>query len=226
MLQVCNDANIGGMKVGDPKLVEYEPLHTSDIHIRIISKPFTPKELNYWKQYNVGLPLLKEYNVTALQMYWLAKEQEYPSYPKGIGFAYRIWDKYQLYFPKAEKSRKFRNNWTDICVPGFLQLKYDKPLCIVTKAYKDVLCLRSLGYEAISPKSETTMLPELCIEHLKRKYSRIVTLFDNDGKHKAGEYPFQELHVPLDTGAKDITDYCAMYGSQRTTELLSLILNT
>ena len=225
MLQVCNDANIGGIQVGEPKLVEYEARYTSDIHIKVVSKKFGYKELEYWKQYNVGVSLLKLYNVTPIQSYWLTAEQTYPSLPKGLAFAYRIWDKYQLYFPKAEKAKKFRNNWTDICVPGFLQLRYDQPLCIITKAYKDVLCLRALGYEAVAPKSETTMLPKQCITHLQGRYSRVVTLFDNDGKHKAGEYPFEELHVPLASGTKDVTDYCAEYGSRGTEEMLSTILH-
>lgn len=226
MQQVCNDAGIGGFNNGASSIVQYEPEYTADIDIRIISKQFTPADLNYWKQFNVTPPLLREYNVTSLKQYWLTKDQTYPCYPKGLGFAYRIWDKYQLYFPFAEKRRKFRNNWTDICVPGFLQLKYKNPLCIVTKAYKDVLCLTSFGYEAVAPKGENILLPELCIKHLQKKYSRVVTLFDNDGKHKAAEYPFEELHVPIGSGEKDPTDYCDHYGPERTAEMLSLILNT
>lgn len=223
-LQVCSDANLGGMQVGQPKIVDHEPMYTSEICIKVKSKPFTRKDLMYWNQYNISAPLLKTYNVTALDCYWLTAEQQYPTYPKRLGYAYAIWNKYQLYFPKAEKHKKFRNNWTDICVPGFLQLRYNRSLCIVTKALKDVMCLRSLGYEAVAPKSETTMLPELCIKHLQQKYSRVVTLFDNDGKHKAAEYPFQELHVPLDSGVKDPTDFCSRYGPERTEEMLSLIL--
>lgn len=226
MQQVCADSGLGGSVQGTPKIVEYEPEYINETHIRIVSKQFNYRDLDYWKQYNVGERLLREYNVTAIKEYWLSKEQLVPSYPRGLGFAYRIWDKYQLYFPHAEKHRKFRNNWTDICVPGFVQLKYKQPLCIITKAYKDVLCLSSLGYEVIAPKSETIMLPELCITHLQRRYERVVTLFDNDGKHKAKEYPFEELHVPIETQTKDPSDHCARYGPVQTAEMLSLILNT
>lgn len=223
--QVCADVGLGGFSSGAPKLVEHEPEYTTETHIRIISKPFTPRELLYWQKYNVTAPLLREYNVTSLKQYWLAKDQTYPCYPRGFGFAYRIWDKYQLYFPFAEKRRKFRNDWTDICVPGFVQLKYKKPLCVITKAYKDVLCLTSFGYEAVAPKGENILLPELCIKHLQKKYDRVVTLFDNDGKHKAKEYPFQELHIPIESREKDPTDYCARYGPDQTAVMLSQILN-
>jgi len=222
--QICSDVNMMGTDHGAPQLVEYEPQYTSDINIRILSRKMNYRDITYWNRYNVDAKLLKDYNVTALQNYWLVLDQQYPSYPKGLGFAYRIWDKYQLYFPNQEKAKKFRNNWTDICVPGFLQLRYNSPLCIVTKAYKDVMFLRSLGYEAVAPKSETTMLPELCISHLQKKYTRIVTLFDNDGKHKAKEYPFEELHVPLESETKDPTDFCDRYGVQASAEMLTTIL--
>lgn len=222
--KVSNDNNLGAMPVGCTKVQLFEPEYISDIWIRIVSRPFTKADLQYWKKYNVTVDILRRYNATSLSMYWLRAEQTVPTYPKGLGFAYRIWDKYQLYFPHAEKKNKFRNNWTELCVPGFLQLTYTSPLCIVTKAYKDVMCLASLGYEAIAPKSESTMLPEECIKHLQRKFTKVVTLFDNDGKHKAAEYPFPELHVPLESGTKDISDYCDKYGPDKTRELLTQLL--
>lgn len=228
MQQICADVNLGGINSGLPStLVEYEPQYTTEIDIRVISsKQFAYKELAYWKKINVDPALLRRYNYTAIQAYWIAKEQEYPSYPKGLGFAYRIWDKYQLYFPYQEKRKKFRTNWTDICVPGFQQLEYNQDLCIITKAAKDVACVRSFGYETVAPRGENIMLPAQCLAHLKQKYRRVVTLFDNDGKHKAAEYNCQELHVPIESQTKDPSDFCTRYGPNETAAMLSLILNS
>jgi hypothetical protein len=56
------------------------------------------------------------------------------------------------------------------------------------------------------------------------RYKNIVTLFDNDEKHKAAKYPFKMLQVPLESGQKDITDYCAVYGVEQTVKLIKELL--
>ena len=44
------------------------------------------------------------------------------------------------------------------------------------------MCLRSMGYNhrSYSPDSENTMIKPHIIEHLKKKYKKVITLFDND----------------------------------------------
>lgn len=192
--------------------------------INIASKPFDTRELNYWDRINVTSSLLTEYNVKAFRMYWLYPEQQYPRYPKGIGFAYQIWDKYQLYQPWADRRAKFRTDWTEACVPGFLQLRYNSPLLIITKSMKDVICLRSFGYEAISPRGENILLPKECIQYMKRKYEKILVLFDNDGKHKGDEYEFSKIFVPkLWPNDKDVSDFCSNHGAYDTADMLRTI---
>lgn len=223
--QICADFNLGGLQQGFSKIINHEPRSLPDIHIEIKSRAFTQRELDYWQRINVTPATLKLYNITAFEAYWLTKYQTVPNFPSGLAFAYRIWDKYQLYFPYAEKVKKFRNDWTEKCVPGFLQLKYTSDTLVVTKAMKDVAMLHSFGYEAIAPRGENILLPEACIKYIQTKYTNIVTLFDNDGKHKAAEYPFRETHIPLDSGEKDPTDFCARYGPTRTAELLAQIIH-
>lgn len=225
--QICADFGLGGVQYNSRKVVEHVPKFIDSIHIQIVSKNFTSKESNYWRQINVDNTGLTRFNISSLAAYYMVRNQFVPSFPKGMGFAYRIWNKYQLYFPQAPKESKFRNDWTETCVPGFLQLQYNSPLLLITKAYKDVACVSSFGYETISPRGENILLPPQCMAYLRTKYKRIVTLFDNDGKHKASEYEgCQELHVPLSSGEKDPTDFCARYGPNQTAEMLSVILNS
>jgi hypothetical protein len=225
MWKVCGDFNLGGAPgMPDGKLIFKEAQFVEPINIKIVSRQFNKRDLLYWAQFNVVEPILKAYNATALEAYWLVDSQQYPSYPKrNMGYSYRIFDKYQLYFPFADKKKKFRNNWIDSCIPGLSQLQ-GNDLCIITKSYKDVMSLRSFGIDAISPRGENIMLPTECIAYLQRRYKRTVTLFDNDDKHKAAFYPFQELHIPIETGQKDPTDYCSAYGPKATKELLNHLL--
>ncbi len=90
---------------------------------------------------------------------------------------------------------------------------------------KDVICLRSFGYEAISPRGENILLPIECVNMMKRKYERIVVLFDNDMKHKGDEYEFQKVYVPQQwENDKDVSDFCYNHGARETANMLQQIL--
>ena len=85
--------------------------------IQIIPSSLNWKDINYWGRINIDKEILSEYNVQPFKMYWLYEGQSTPRYPKGLAYAYQIWDKYQLYFPNEAKKNKFRTNWTELCVP-------------------------------------------------------------------------------------------------------------
>lgn len=194
----------------------------SDISIK--SWDFSERDLDFWRKFNIDKGLLKSYNVQSVKLYWLYADQSVPRYPKGIGFCYNIWDKKQLYFPWARKKDKFRTDWTEACVPGYLQLEYNSPLLIITKSMKDVMCLRSFGYEAIAARGESILLPKECIAYMKRKYERILVLFDNDMKHNGELYEFDKVYVPqVLAGDKDVSDFCNNHGAADTAEMLRTI---
>jgi hypothetical protein len=90
---------------------------------------------------------------------------------------------------------------------------------------KDIMCLRSFGYEAVGVRSENTMLTKESIQWLKTNYKRIVVLFDNDGKHKGDEYEFEKVFVPLVLpGDKDTSDFCKNHGPSECADMLRQIL--
>jgi hypothetical protein len=227
--KICGDFNLGEAPslagFTNSSLLYHEPKYMEPINIKIKSRNFNARDLMYWNQFGVDEWTLNRFNCTAVDCYWLQDSKQVPLFPKGIGFAYRIFERYQLYFPLQEKKKRFRTNWTDVCIPGFKQLDRSRTdLCIITKSYKDIMCLSARGYNVIAPRGENIMLPAECIQWLQKTYKRTVTLFDNDDKHKAKFYPFEELHIPLDTGVKDPTDYCSRYGIEATDRLLKQLL--
>lgn len=202
------------------KSLVVKPVKKEPAHIRVKSRAFNYKDLQYWKQYNITEPLLREYNVTAVDYYFLRDSDQYPSSPRGLMYAYRIFDKYQLYQPHP---KFFIMDWTDTCIPGFQQLKF-LDMLIITKSFKDVMFFRSMGFDAIASRAENMIPDPLLFEWINKRYKRCVTWFDNDGKTSPHLYPYPSVTVPLETGTKDPTDYCAKYGPDKALNLIQKIL--
>lgn len=195
-------------------------------NISIVAREyFTSQELKFWSKGNINPELLSRYHTEPVKAYWLYDDQQYPRFAPKMSFSYRIWDKYQLYFPYEHKKRKFRTDWIYTCVPGFLQLQYNSPLLIITKSMKDVMVLRSFGIEAIAPRGENILLPIECINMMKKKYNKILVLFDNDMKHKGDEYEFPKIYVPqIRPTDKDSYDFCSNHGPAETRQMLQQII--
>lgn len=227
MQQVLIDAGIMEGERSRPIIDFSRPVFQGCADITVASRKFNNGERHYWDRINVGEALLSEYNTTAVKMYWLYEDQVAPRFPRSMCFAYRMWDKYQLYFPQEVKKYKFRSDFNEACVPGYLQLRYNSPLLIITKSFKDVICLRSFGYEAVAPRGESVLLPSEFIGYANSRYRRILILFDNDGKHKGDEYPYEKIYVPkLIETDKDPTDFCTNHGVRETSEMLYSITNS
>lgn len=225
-LKIIKDFHLGESNVDDgQKIVFHEVPESFVSDIRVKSRPFKPEEIRWWQDININETLLTRYNVTALQLYWLAKEQTVPYTAKPYTFAYRIWDKYKIYQPYADKKFKFRNNFTDDYIEGVLQLEYKQSLLVITKSLKDVMFLSSIGYEAIAPHSENTPLPNAVLRALESIYPNIVLLFDNDGKARTDFYEYPALFIPQSVGYKDPTDVARYLSIHDAKTIVDELLN-
>ena len=222
-LKIKGDFGLGPMMTA-VKLPSYKPRFESSFKIRVKSRGWNRNDIDYWQQFNIDRPILDYYNVTPIGMYWTYDDQETPKFPRTPGYAYRIWDRYKIYFPHDNPDFKFRNDYDERHLEGFCQLQYNSDLLIITKALKDVMMLRSFGMEAVAPRGEHTMIPENFIGLFKQRYKHIVVIMDNDGKHKGPQYttlyqlPFTQ--IPLSFGAKDPTDFCKLHGAVLTEQLI------
>lgn len=204
---------------------DYRPRPRAGVDIRVKSKDFNRLDMAFWKRGNVTREILDDYKTTAFKFYWKYVDQKDPSVAGGMAFAYRIMGKYQLYFPHAEKGNKFRTDLTDRELGGFMQLRYNNPLLVITKSMKDVQCMRSFEYDSVTPRGESTVIPAEFMDYLWTKYDFIVTLFDNDGKHNASAYNVPEMHIPLSTGTKDPYDHCKTHGPSDTAALFKQLFS-
>lgn len=181
--------------------------------IGIVRQPFTEVDKQYWKQFHISIDTLKKFNVFSIK-YFLCNRVVRGTYKEANPmYAYKVYDKFKIYRPLASKYTKWRTNLTNWHVQGLAELpKEGGNLLIITKSLKDVMCLYEMGFNAISPSSETTFLPEEIIKSIRSKWKHIVIIYDRDrtGMLKAREYSkrykFDVLFVNKRFNAKDISD--------------------
>ena len=114
-------------------------------------------------------------------------------------YRYKEKDKFKLYRPLAKKKElKFRTNFFGGILEGYEQLPHRGKLLIVTKSRKDVMTLHSLGYNAVSVRSENTPMSENAFELLKHRFEQIILWFDPDSAGIQGASKMQKLYgLPL-----------------------------
>lgn len=113
--------------------------------IGVVRQEFTNVDKEFWQQFGITLDTLKKYNVSSIKYYLcdgIVKgiyKDESPMY------AYKVYDKFKIYRPLADKYTKWRNNLTEYDIQGLEQLPEKGELLIITKSLKDVMCLKEMG---------------------------------------------------------------------------------
>lgn len=203
------------------KIVLKKPKTKEASIIQISSKAVMSKEaINFWESFGIRQKTLSDYRVTEI---YSAKINKAMIFYSTITFAYLIGDKYKIYSPQNLKF-KFVNNYDAKFVEGYHQLNKKLNTLIITKSLKDVMVLHELGYEAISPRSESTILPKEYFIWIDKHYKYVIVLFDNDMKHNGDDYPYEKKYIPVESKCKDISDYVKMYGKEKGKCLIEQIL--
>lgn len=198
--------------------------------IGIVRQPFTEVDKAYWKQFHISLETLRKFQVFSIK-YFLCNRVVRGTYKEtNPMYAYKVYDKFKIYRPLASKYTKWRTNLTNRHVQGLAELPDgSRNLLVITKSLKDVMCLYEMGIDAISPSSETTFIPDDILDSLKKKYTRIVILFDRDrtGMLKSRQYSkqhgFRAIFINKRYNAKDVSDAVKANGFN---EIKSWLLKT
>ena len=165
----------------DTKLVSSKQyISPTETVIGVVRQDFTLTDINYWSQFHISVSTLKKFGVSSIK-YYLCN-----GIVKGIYkednpmFAYKVYDHFKIYRPLGDKYTKWRNNLTELDIQGYKQLPKEGDILFITKSMKDVMCFYEMGIPAISPSSESTFIPNRVLERLKKRFKRIIILFDRD----------------------------------------------
>lgn len=185
------------------------------------TEEFTKEDLAWWASFGVTKELLNWYGVLKgktvhlngilhMRSTKMNPIYIYTDFPEG-----RI----KIYRPMSPaKSNKWRSTATALDLSGYNQLPRDGRLLIITSSLKDAMCLKNLGFSAISAQGESNHLNDEILAELKARFSFICTLFDNDdaGLAATGYFASWYSTIPLYFShvgiPKDISDYYRRFG--------------
>ena len=178
------------------------------------------------------MSILVEYNVKPIEYYNIVKveKENVESLTIKNNSLYGYFDKAgevsKIYQPTSNK-HKFHK--VKQYLQGYDQLKFDKPYLVICSSLKDALCLKGIGYniEVLAPDSENTMIKAYVIEHLKKRYKKVITLFDNDEAGIKAVNKYAEVYningfVP--TICKDVSDAMKLHGFDKVHAMLKPLL--
>jgi len=216
-----------------PKLVKVKS------NIKVIVKPFSLIDYNYWNQYCISLTTLQFFNVKAVSHVYLNKKDKHYVFEYKNNqplYSYRFYknntEYLKIYNPYSPtKEGKWLTNVGSDCLQGYDQLKISGDLLIITKSMKDVLCLYEMQYSSVAVQAETNDLSKKSYEELKKRFTTIISLYDNDEAGKNGaqklldKYNILPIFIPEITGCKDISDFIKLKGLEKAKKLIIKLIN-
>ena len=205
-----------------------QDLKPASTEIKMNFREFSAEDLKYWNQYNIYLDTLTKFNIKSCkEVYIKNKDGEFFNCKKNdeLCFAYFFPDNsVKVYFPRRDKYR-FISNSRYIQGINFVN---NPNILVITKSYKDVICLSLFGIQAVAMQGESVLPPRELIEKFNCVY-----LGDNDvaGK-KACVLIKRKYGIPIylfsnkyrNLGIKDFSDAFKVLGQDELKNLLSKIL--
>lgn len=199
-------------------------------NIEIVPQRYTITDKDYWEARGGSLEQCRKFKIWSAQTVYVDDFIRCNYSDESPVYAYRINGKWKVYRPlEPNKQRKWISNITTNDIQGYAQLPKTGEICIIQKSLKDIVCLDTFSFPAISPLSENTSLPKGAIKDLKKRFKHILIYFDNDSRGIAAakrmheETGFMYIHNPIGT-PKDPSDYYLDYGHQETELLLNELI--
>lgn len=207
----------------DPNTV-IRKIRKKQVDIKIKSKEHDIKDLAFWNKFGITKTTLDLYNIKSLEYYWVEGNRFHvkDEYVYAYSFGNYL---YKIYQPYNTEWKWIGNIKADI-VQGYKQLPFDGELLFITSSLKDVMTLREVGFTAVAPASESTLIPDKFIKELKIRFDKIFIYYDNDNpglnlaKTASEQYQLPYIYNPICFKDKDPSD---LYKNQGREVLINTI---
>tara|TARA_R110002126_G_scaffold47605_3_gene133355 strand:+ start:6623 stop:7606 length:984 start_codon:yes stop_codon:yes gene_type:complete len=188
--------------------------------ITVQRRAWSLDDKEYWKdKYEFTAKQLDYFRVFPLKFFWI-NGKVYSCKKNTYGYFMGVKDgveKWKIYQPLGPKEVKWFSNIGKYDLQGYDQLPESGDVLYITSSLKDVITLRKLGFYAVAPSAESTIIPEEIIEELRKRFPRLIIFYDNDepgirasAKHSK-LYLAEEMCIPTTAGVKDPSDFVDKY---------------
>lgn len=207
----------------DPNTV-IRKIRKKQVDIKIKSKEHDTKDLAFWNKFGITKSTLNLYNIKSLEYYWVEGNRFHVKDEYVYAYSYGNY-LYKIYQPYNTEWKWIGNIKSDI-VQGYKQLPFDGELLFITSSLKDVMTLREVGFTAVAPASESTLIPDKFIKELKIRFDKIFIYYDNDSpglnlaKTASEQYQLPYIYHPICFKDKDPSD---LYKNQGREVLINTI---
>lgn len=212
--------------------VEFKP-KVNNTKIDVELRSFNYDDERYWMKYNLPIDLVREYDCRAVNKLFI--NGRYVGVDKHC-YAIFVEGRVKVYSPYS-KNMKWVCNTLNNHIGMLRKLNTFGDRVIITKSFKDALCLKMLGYSDVCwVQSEGVMLEKRMIYSFTKRFKEVIIFFDNDDVGKSYSKRLVEKILCVDDRAivksifidgndKDISDYVFRYGSDKAKKHMEYLLN-
>jgi hypothetical protein len=200
--------------------------------IRIKKRAWNQADASYWKsRYNISRQTLEKFDVVPVSHFWINDNMFVAD---KLAYCYNFYQDTPNHW-----ARKIYQPFSKTCkwlatgsgvVQGEGMLPYSGDLLIITKSLKDIMCLYTMGYTAISPTSETSFLPEKYLLKQEKRFKKLVLFLDQDttGVKKSKEFSekwnIPYILIPEEYKSKDLSDLIWNHGIDKAKQVINKLL--
>lgn len=230
--------NMNGNHCGRVHNVDIMQFSVAPTVIKIKRRKWTVRDGKYWKdRYGITQRTLQKYRVIPVERYWMSGKKGHAMFPVSFhcygyfcGYAEDGREAWKIYQPFKKGIGKWMSNVPGKYLQGEDQLPWTGDLLIITKSLKDVMVLHQAGYHAVAPHGENFNVPEDVMARLRRRFTRIILLYDNDDAGIKASNSFIMKNPDIKSvilptrEAKDVSDYVEYKGYPALKEVLRRML--
>lgn len=207
--------------------VDKAPRIKSKIEIKLREWELCDKE--FWTQYEISLNTLKMFSVFPIKRFYI-NDTVFNS--EKLSYAYYFDNNtFKIYQPHSVKAKWFSNTSAIKELQGEavmnMLLEYtSNEVLFITSSLKDVMVLHELGYPAVAPMSESSIIPMEKIESWQDHFHKIVVFYDNDetgiknSNKLCKDYNLTSLTLE-EKDTKDPSDYVKKYSLKQLKEWIN-----
>ena len=214
--------------------------HRTSSNIQVKFREWRKYDLEFWESFGISKPWLEFGEVYPISRIFYINENKITDYPADK-YAYAYIERkdgnitLKIYQPFSETRKWISKHdasvwdlWTKIPDKG--------PRLIITSSRKDALCVwENTGIPCVSLQGEGYIPKEQVVMELKKRFTDIYILYDNDfksdenhghifGKKLSEMFQLIQIEIPEEYKSKDPSDLCKNYNRETVQKVINKLI--